>query len=46
MEELERKRLAGECAKLDPSTEKTMAEGAMEEELEQIIGGLNEIIGN
>lgn len=34
LEKLERNRLARECAKLDPSTEKTMAEEGMEEELE------------
>ena len=34
LERLERNRLARECAKLDPSTEKAMAEEGMEEELE------------
>lgn len=35
LERLERNRLARECAKLDPSTEKAMAEEGMDEELEQ-----------
>lgn len=35
LEKLERNRLARECAKLDPSTEKAMAEEGMDEELEQ-----------
>jgi metal-responsive CopG/Arc/MetJ family transcriptional regulator len=35
LEKLERNRLAGECAKLDPTVEKAMAEEGMGEELEQ-----------
>lgn len=35
LEKLERNRLARECAKLDPDTEKAMAEEGMDEELEQ-----------
>ena len=35
LEKLERNRLARECAKLDPGTEKAMAEEGMNEELEQ-----------
>ena len=35
LETLERNRLARECAKLDPDTEKAMAEEGMDEELEQ-----------
>ena len=34
LERLERNRLARECAKLDPSAEKAMAEEGMDEELE------------
>jgi Arc/MetJ-type ribon-helix-helix transcriptional regulator len=37
---MERSRLARECAKLDPTFERALAE-----ELEQVIEGLNEIIG-
>lgn len=35
LEKLERNRLARECAKLDPNTEKAMAEEGMNGELEQ-----------
>jgi metal-responsive CopG/Arc/MetJ family transcriptional regulator len=35
LEKLERNRLARECAKLDPNTEKAMADEGMNEELEQ-----------
>ena len=35
LEKLERNRLARECAKLDPTVEKAMAEEGMGEELEQ-----------
>lgn len=35
LEKLERNRLARECAKLDPGTEKAMAEEGMDGELDQ-----------
>jgi len=43
---LEQDRLARECAKLDPETERAMAEEGMGEELDQVTEGLNEMIGS
>ncbi len=42
---IDKSRLARECAKLDPTFEQRLAdEGLSQEELDQIIEGLNEII--
>ena len=46
LDRLDRSRLARDCAKLDPVEEKAMAEECLSEELDHIIEGLNELIGN
>jgi len=46
LDRMRRRRLARECAKLDPAQERSMAEEGMSRELAEVVEGLIETVGD